>query len=793
MQRVLLRVSALAAVVVFGVIAIAQAQRGMRSESSPDEAERRLDAALDLDDGTPTGVDGELASPDAIGPNTADDPFSRPRQSSVPAPTADSFSPSHDDSSTASTSRYSTDQRSAQNPLRSGPTTTAGDDVNPDTQFATPATNLESVQNDAAEVAAAFDDVPDDPNSQFGAPVRAARYDRATPLSSAPPADDRYTVTTQGQSELPAQARQEFNAHPASAQRYDALPPNAGQPMPGSQLPAAPADPYTSHGAVTPQSSAQLPPTSHPVRANDYRQPSPNSQIPQDAIPPTGAPDARLAPAAVSPEQTEQYGDLSFTDSATSSEGGRSLREGTGRPGDPVLDGPQAPTVWIRKIAPDEVQVGKPATFAIVVRNAGGVPAHGVEIRDVIPEGTRYIDSTPAAEVGANGDLVWRLGTLSPDDEETVELNLMPTEEGEIGSVATVRLQAECAARTIATRPQLAVDVEAINRVLIGEDVDLVIRVANTGSGIATGVVLEADLPDELEHPAGHQLEYEIGDLAPNQSRDLTLTVTSANPGRVQPQIVARADGDVEDVFPLDMEILSPALQVAIEGPRRRFLEREAKYTLAIGNPGTAPAEDVELIAKLPVGLQFVEADHFGEFDEATRTVIWSLEELPSGDEGVVALTALPVDSGPQVIQVEATSRLGLEAVAEHAVSVEGVPAILFEVVDLADPIEAGSETTYEIRVVNQGTKAASNVRVLVALPGQMEPVAAEGPSRHAVQGTRIVFDPLPRLAPKADTTFRVRARGTAPGDLRVNVQVMTDDIDQPITKEESTRVYSDQ
>jgi len=54
------------------------------------------------------------------------------------------------------------------------------------------------------------------------------------------------------------------------------------------------------------------------------------------------------------------------------------------------------------------------------------------------------------------------------------------------------------------------------------------------------------------------------------------------------------------------------------------------------------------------------------------------------------------------------------------------------------------------------------------------------------------VFESLPRLAAKADTTYRVRVQGLKPGDQRVRVQLLTDEIRVPITKEESTRVYSD-
>ena len=91
-----------------------------------------------------------------------------------------------------------------------------------------------------------------------------------------------------------------------------------------------------------------------------------------------------------------------------------------------------------------------------------------------------------------------------------------------------------------------------------------------------------------------------------------------------------------------------------------------------------------------------------------------------------------------------------------------------------------GGETTYEIHVVNQGSKAAGNVRLAVLLPPEMKAVAAEGPTRHVIDGDRVVFDGLAQLAPKADATYRVRVQGLQPGDLRVRCQLLTDDMQTP-------------
>ncbi len=469
---------------------------------------------------------------------------------------------------------------------------------------------------------------------------------------------------------------------------------------------------------------------------------------------------------------------------------------GNGAPGATALEGPQTPQVTIQKFAPQEIQVGKPAKFQVKVQNTGQVAAHNVEVRDEVPRGTQLMATTPRASQGVRGELVWPLGTLKPGEEVAVEMEVMPVAEGEIGSVATVTFHAEASARSIATKPLLVVKTVAPRQVLIGEEVVLSITISNPGSGVASGVVIEERVPAGLQHPAGAELEYDVGELKPNESRQIDLRMVATQAGMVANVLTARGAANLRTEDRVEIEVLAPQLQVALDGPTRRYLEREAVYTLSVSNPGTAPAHQVELVAHLPAGMKFVGANNSGYFDENTQTVHWVLEELPANETGTVQLTAMPVVAGEQTIRISGSADRGLSDEEQHAILVEGIAAILFEVVDVDDPIEVNGETTYEIRVVNQGSKAATNVQLVADLPPGMRPLAVEGPegpARPAVNGNQILFETLSKLAPKADATYRIRVQGLQPGDQRIRVQLQTDELQPPVTKEESTRVYSDQ
>ncbi len=466
---------------------------------------------------------------------------------------------------------------------------------------------------------------------------------------------------------------------------------------------------------------------------------------------------------------------------------------GNAKPGDRRLDGAQAPQLTIEKVFPGEVMVGKPAAVLIRVRNAGTVTAQDVTLTDPIPEGMQFHKSQPATQPNARGDLQWSLGALGAGQESTVSVELIPQAEGELGSVASVAFRSEASGRTISVRPQLTLQASSPRSILAGNELVLSIKITNPGSGTATNVVLEEHVPAAMKHAGGSELELDIGTLKPGESRELDLALKAEHAGKVLNNLTARGDGGLRADAKCEFEVVAPGLAITVEGPAKRYLERPATYTVSVSNPGTAPAKEVELVANLPRGVKFVKADHEGTYDAASHSVYWSLEELPAQEKGAVTITTLPIEQGEHKLKVAGKTKAGLTDSKEQPITIEGVAAILFEVADLADPIELRGETAYDIRVINQGSKAATNVQITAFMPTELKFLSAEGATRYRVDGQRIVFDALGTLPAKSETVYRIRAQGTQVGDVRLKVQLVTDDIRQPITKEESTRVYADE
>jgi uncharacterized repeat protein (TIGR01451 family) len=453
--------------------------------------------------------------------------------------------------------------------------------------------------------------------------------------------------------------------------------------------------------------------------------------------------------------------------------------------------GAQSPTVYLEKLGPTTVTLGKPFAYEIVARNAGSVAVFNVHVEDELPPGARFQGSAPRPDVQGE-HLLWNLGTMEPASERRIKVEIQPAAEGELMSRATVTFSASSTVMTRVTRPQLTLTITGTESALVGDPATFKIQVANVGTGPATNVVVHDNLPAGLWHDQGQHIDADIGTLGPGESRVLNLQTTAVKVGREINEAIVTADEGIRANAQAGVQITEAILALHKSGPHLRFLNRETDFTLEVSNAGTAPAKDVRVIDALPEGLEFISAGEQGSHEAATHKVTWKIGTLAPGEKRKLSLKVLAKSPGEQVSRALARAERGLEAKSEATVHVEGVPALHIEVVDQDDPLEVGKETTYEIRVVNQGTGQSTGLQLTAIVPNGMAAKSASGPTANRIQGQQVIFEPLAKLAPRADAPYRVRVVGQQAGDLRFKVQLMADHLTQPISEEESTRVYGD-
>jgi uncharacterized repeat protein (TIGR01451 family) len=542
-------------------------------------------------------------------------------------------------------------------------------------------------------------------------------------------------------------------------------------PLAGPQLPppsATPDGPAATGPGITPAVTPTTDPKTLPA-------PVPIPEVAQPVSPATTTP-LVTTPVAPSP--------VPATDDREDLGPGATPANPTGR---------QEPAVSLEWIGPPVAKIGRPADYTIVVRNVCPIAVQQVMVRVRTPAGMSVTATEPKAVSEANV-LMWELGTLMPKQEKNLTLRMVPDNKGNLGAQAWVTFTGSTSTRIRVCEPKLVLKAQAPEKVMIGDAATFVLTVSNPGDGPVDQVRIHANLSEGLEYPHGKSVDFDnIGTIPPGESRSVQVICGTKAGGMQYCDATAEADGDLKAQDKAAVNVIMPRLLLEASGPKLRYLDRKATYTFKVTNPGDASATNVTVNDVIPPGFKFTGADSGGRHDFSTRTVSWFLGELAPAQSKEVHLEVVAVNPGEFRHKATAQAARGLKEDGEVMTKVIGLSAILLEVVDTDDPIEVGAQTSYEIRITNTGSATETDVKLLCTIPEKMQFVNAQGPSRFHQEGANIVFDVLPRLAPRADAIYRVTVKAMAPGDVRFKTQITSTNLVEPVHEEEATRIYADQ
>jgi uncharacterized repeat protein (TIGR01451 family) len=465
--------------------------------------------------------------------------------------------------------------------------------------------------------------------------------------------------------------------------------------------------------------------------------------------------------------------------------------QGDGTVGEQAPLGPQRPQLNIEKIAPQNALLGQPLIYSILVKNVGNSEAHDVVVEDRIPKGTKLSGTIPRAELTGK-KLVWRIGNLAPSEQRKISIRVIPLEAGEIGSVATVNFVSEAAAATVVTAPRLEFELSAPRDAKLGRMVPFHFKVKNVGTGEARGVVIRDLIPAGLSHSAGNDLEYEIGRLPAGKWKELTLELKAAKVGPTVNTAVVVGDGGLSVKAEAAIEISGTKIAVSRSGPPRRYLGRPALYSTTLVNESKDDVDGIVAVESVPMGMEFAGASHGGQFNEGTRTIAWRIERMAPGETRVVKSKLIPKATGTQSSTVRVSVPDGEPAEATAETLVEGFAALGVDVASAEGPVDVGEKVTLRINARNKGTVAATNLVVTIDVPDQMAIVSVRGPGKHAQEGNQVRFGPIPTLEGRTAATCELVLQANKRGDNRIRVSIQADQIDKPLTREESVLVLSE-
>ncbi|MEZ6069205.1 MAG: hypothetical protein R3C10_02805 [Pirellulales bacterium] len=447
--------------------------------------------------------------------------------------------------------------------------------------------------------------------------------------------------------------------------------------------------------------------------------------------------------------------------------------------------------VALRWETPQHVNVGQTAICNLKVNNASRQPAHRVEVAVALENRAELEWSEPEHTATAD-ELVWNLGTLAPGEEKTIRLGIVPTSEGSLQPRAVATATRAAMAKIEIMRPELRVSVLGPDESMLGQAANYTIEIENSGSGPAVDVAVELALPHGLHHPQGERLPYRVGTLEPGAVRRVQVPLTMIDGGAQRLIASARCAGMAPTSVERVVEVAKPRLQLAVEGPKLRFVDRHATYNITVHNPGPAPADNVRLVEAIPDGFRFVEASPGGMFDPGTRQVAWFVGRLDADTTARMGVKLVPTKAGEHRLAAFVQADAGVSDNAETVTRVEGTAVVALDVVDVDDPIEASGQTAYRIRLTNTGSIAAHDVQLAAQLPVEMEAIDLEGPTEGRIDGTVALFEPMDVLPAGESRVYTVHVACRKSGDARLQAFVRTAENPKPVMEEEATRVYAD-
>jgi len=447
--------------------------------------------------------------------------------------------------------------------------------------------------------------------------------------------------------------------------------------------------------------------------------------------------------------------------------------------------------LWIERIAPAQVNLQQNIDYVVNITNISNRELFDVTVTEPYSSIFKYHSAAPEPISHKKGTLIWNLGTMAAQDTRTITMRGKAASPGRLSDCVTVTY--------VSLTPGNCIDIAVVNpsiklvqtgpeSVIQCDPIPVTLKVTNDGTGLARNVNIREELPEGLQTFDGRKvIASQAGDLRPGETKTLEIKLRALETGLYTTRAKATAQGNLQSYADYTVKVVKPMLVLTTSGPKQRFAGRTAQYDITVTNKGDGRADNLLITKLIPAGVTYITASDKGV--PSNGMVVWNLGSLEPLASKKVSVRVRLDEIGTVVNKVSAKAYCTFVS-AESQTTVEGIPAILLEVIDLDDPIEVGSNSTYVISVTNQGSALGTNIRVVATLADEMDYVTSSGPTQANVKNKVVRFETLPRLDPKVTAEYRVVIKGAKAGDVRFHVQLESDQMSSPVMETESTHVY---
>jgi len=314
--------------------------------------------------------------------------------------------------------------------------------------------------------------------------------------------------------------------------------------------------------------------------------------------------------------------------------------------------------------------------------------------------------------------------------------------------------------------------------------------VTNSGTGQTEPVTVRETLPEGLTTEDGKNVvALDAGRLDAGATRKGAVRLKAAKAGTYQGRAIASSQGGLEaQTGNTTTRIVQPRLGIRIEGPDAEYVNRPIGYRVTVTNEGDTAARNTIASVALPPNANVLAAGNEGRNDRGT--ISWNLGTLEPRATRTVTFTLRSNEEATLAPTASAKAQCATNVDASLQTRVLTIPALVLEVVDLADPIRVGENVTYRLRVMNQGSGADNQIALTAELPKELQYVSSKGVTQGTAQGQVVKFAPVATLAPGEIASWELVAKALTKGDVRFEVQLQSEALTKPAYENEPTQLF---
>ena len=443
----------------------------------------------------------------------------------------------------------------------------------------------------------------------------------------------------------------------------------------------------------------------------------------------------------------------------------------------------QAPQISIASKGPKVIRAGEIGEYLITATNSGTTPAEDLFLVTHLPEWVAIsatssdfgeVDQLPSAE---GVQLQWLVGILGAGETATWRVKLAPEKNRPFAMDIKWTIQPQTIVNPIEViQPDIQLSLDGPEVMTYGDTKIVEVRVSNTGNGDAEDVVLKIN--------PGIERGQSIGALPVGASKVVELELTAEQPGFMEIDASVAVAGKQHDEQSLEIQIRRPELKIAVAGPSRKFAGNPVTYRIEIANTGDTAAKDVVVSAVLPVGAQY--KNNADELQAGKRNLSWKIGTVEAASTRAFEFSCVLMQDGQNQLSVRIEAAAAESRTGQFNTQVIGVADLKLLVNDPPGPKMLDELAVYEIKVVNRGTKTATNIEVVGQFGYGIEPVKTEGRRAELIPG-QAVFNPIDSLAPGQEVVLKVYGKASKAGRHKFRAVVKSNNPETSLVQEEMT------